>query len=321
MSIAMHFSQVLTVFWLVVAASQYGKAIDVDLAKGLAGTAAAAGLAGTAAAAGLAGTAAAAGLAKAGLATAALADAGAAGIAGAAGAGGLAGAALEAKKALLVKAALIKLIKAKLAANGLIGSEVVYSSKYAPVNTVQTVAVPQVQTVQEVPIAVSYGKGDALVKAKGLIALLASLALAKEGIKKINAVKHTEIIQPVATVAQPIYASAPIAGVAIEQGKYITNKEAVVADKTWSIAGEKILKGLLIKLGLVSAGVAADAFIKKLAFVKDAELLPLLLTAGLLDERGWIPDAYVKDGVSFWGQLLPNFSEASIVKLLGNIVY
>ncbi|CAH1959094.1 unnamed protein product [Acanthoscelides obtectus] len=247
MSIAMHFSQVLTVFWLVVAASQYGKAIDVDLAKGLAGTAAAAGLAGTAAAAGLAGTAAAAGLAKAGLATAALADAGAAGIAGAAGAGGLAGAALEAKKALLVKAALIKLIKAKLAANGLIGSEVVYSSKYAPVNTVQTVAVPQVQTVQEVPIA--------------------------------------------------------------------------VADKTWSIAGEKILKGLLIKLGLVSAGVAADAFIKKLAFVKDAELLPLLLTAGLLDERGWIPDAYVKDGVSFWGQLLPNFSEASIVKLLGNIVY
>ncbi|CAH1959091.1 unnamed protein product [Acanthoscelides obtectus] len=296
MSIAMHFSQVLTVFWLVVAASQYGKAIDVDLAKGLAGTAAAAGLAGTAAAAGLAGTAAAAGLAKAGLATAALADAGA---------GGLAGAALEAKKALLVKAALIKLIKAKLAANGLIGSEVVYSSKYAPVNTVQTVAVPQVQTVQEVPIAVSYGKGDALVKAKGLIALLASLALAKEGIKKINAVKHTEIIQPVATVAQPIYASAPIA----------------VADKTWSIAGEKILKGLLIKLGLVSAGVAADAFIKKLAFVKDAELLPLLLTAGLLDERGWIPDAYVKDGVSFWGQLLPNFSEASIVKLLGNIVY
>ncbi|CAH1959095.1 unnamed protein product [Acanthoscelides obtectus] len=211
MSIAMHFSQVLTVFWLVVAASQYGKAIDVDLAKGLAGTAAAAGLAGTAAAAGLAGTAAAAGLAKAGLATAALADAGAAGIAGAAGAGGLAGAALEAKKALLVKAALIKLIKAKLAAN--------------------------------------------------------------------------------------------------------------VADKTWSIAGEKILKGLLIKLGLVSAGVAADAFIKKLAFVKDAELLPLLLTAGLLDERGWIPDAYVKDGVSFWGQLLPNFSEASIVKLLGNIVY
>ncbi|CAH1959097.1 unnamed protein product [Acanthoscelides obtectus] len=212
MSIAMHFSQVLTVFWLVVAASQYGKAIDVDLAKGLAGTAAAAGLAGTAAAAGLAGTAAAAGLAKAGLATAALADAGAAGIAGAAGAGGLAGAALEAKKALLVKAALIKLIKAKLAANGLIGSEVVYSSKYAPVNTVQTVAVPQVQTVQEVPIAVSYGKGDALVKAKGLIALLASLALAKEGIKKINAVKHTEIIQPVATVAQPIYASAPIAG-------------------------------------------------------------------------------------------------------------
>ncbi|VEN63503.1 unnamed protein product [Callosobruchus maculatus] len=150
----MHLSQVLAVFGLVIAAARSGTAFDAF-----------------------------------GYGADNLARGAAAATAGAAGA--TAGA-LELKKGLLIKEALIKMIKAKLTASGIIGNEVVkdvaydkaYGGRYAPVATVAVPAVPVVAGAYydrgykaDTVAAGAAAAGAAAAKTKGLIALLASLGM------------------------------------------------------------------------------------------------------------------------------------------------